>query len=349
MSSFKERAQGRVTEIRSRRPFIDHVVRMVEHYSVVKGSLQAGAVTYFAFLSFFPILALAFFVVGYVSKVYPDAKDVLVTALTGLFSGIELDLAGFEEGAGVAGIIGVVGLLYAGLGWLSAMREALIVVFEEPRREQPNFVVGKLRDLVTLVLIGLTLLVSVAVTGLISGFASDLLSWAGLGEELKPVVTLLTIALGLVANVLLFFIMFELLARPNAPRRALLSGALLGALGFEVLKRLSFLLLGTTKNSEAFQMFGIALILVVWIYYFSRVVMYAAAWAQTAPQTRAQREQEALRADRTEYAMKELTQVELRETAAGRSSRISPKVAFAAGGASMLGLVALLRRRTDDS
>ncbi len=350
MSSLKERAQGRITEIRTRRPFIDHVVRMVEHYGEVKGSLQAGAVTYFAFLSFFPILALAFFVVGYVSKVFPDARDVLVTALTGLFSGIDLDLAGFEDGAGVAGIIGVVGLLYAGLGWLSAMREALIVVFEEPLREQPNFVVGKLRDLVTLMLIGVTLLVSVAVTGLVTGFASDLLSWAGLGEELKPVVTLLTVALGLLANVLLFFIMFELLARPNAPRRALLSGALLGALGFEVLKRLSFLLLATTKNSEAFQMFGIALILVVWIYYFSRVVMYAAAWAQTAPQTRAQREQEALAADRSERAMKELTEVELRETSpTGPSSRISPKVAFAAGGASMLGLVALLRRRTDDS
>jgi len=350
VSSLKERAQGRIAEIRTRRPFIDHVVRMVEHYGEVKGSLQAGAVTYFAFLSFFPILALAFFVVGYVSKVYPDAQDVLVTALTGLFSGIDLDLAGFEDGAGVAGIIGVVGLLYAGLGWLSAMREALIVVFEEPLREQPNFVVGKLRDLVTLMLIGVTLLVSVAVTGLVSGFASDLLGWAGLGEELKPVVTLLTVTLGLLANVLLFFIMFELLARPDAPRRAVLSGALLGALGFEVLKRLSFLLLATTKNSEAFQMFGIALILVVWIYYFSRVVMYAAAWAQTAPQTRAQREQEALAADRSERAMKELTEVELRETSpTGRSSRLGPKAAFAAGGASMLGLVALLRRRTDDS
>ena len=40
----------------------------------MKGSQQAGAVTYFAFLSFFPILALAFFVVGCISQVYPDAR-----------------------------------------------------------------------------------------------------------------------------------------------------------------------------------------------------------------------------------------------------------------------------------
>ena len=36
--------------------------------------------TYFAFLSFFPILALAFFVVGSVAAVFPDAQDNLVTA-----------------------------------------------------------------------------------------------------------------------------------------------------------------------------------------------------------------------------------------------------------------------------
>lgn len=339
----------RLSRLRERRPFVDHVVRMVLHYGEVKGNLQAGAVTYFAFLSFFPILALAFFVVGYVSKVFPDAQDVLVTALEGLFSNIDLDLSGFEDGAGVAGLIGLVGVLYAGLGWLSAMREALIVMFEEPAREQPNFIVGKLRDLITLTLIGITLMVSVAVTGLVSGFTTDLLGWVGLDEELAPLVMALTIVLGLAANVLLFFIMFELLARPNAPRRAVVSGAVLGAIGFEVLKRLSFLLLASTKDSEAFQMFGIALILVVWIYYFSRVVMYAAAWAQTAPETRERREREALEADRTEYAMKELTHVELRETPASPSSRIGRKGAFAAGGASMLGLVALLRRRKDDS
>lgn len=347
MSSLKDR----LTHLRQRRPVVDHVIRMVEHYGNVKGNLQAGAVTYFGFLSFFPILALAFFVVGYVSKVYPPARDLLVTAITGLFaSNIQLDLTAFENGAAVAGVVGLVGVLYAGLGWLSAMREALIVMFEEPEREQPNFVVGKVRDLTTLVLIGVTMMVSVAVTGLVSGFATILLDLVGLDQELAPLVTTLTIVLGLMANVLLFFLMFELLARPNAPRRAVLSGAVLGAIGFELLKRLSFLLLGSTENSEAFQLFGIALILVVWIYYFSRVVMYAAAWAQTAPETRKRREREALEADRTEYAMKELTHVALRETPVGTSSsRVGPRTAFVAGGASMLGLVALIRRRKDDS
>jgi len=340
VSSIRDRA----TDVRVRRPLVDHVVRTVEHYGTVKGNLQAGAITFYGFLSFFPILSLAYFVVGKVSSVFPNAEDALNAALEDLFAGTDLDLTAIEDGANVAGIIGLVGLLYAGLGWLSAMRNALIVMFELPQREQPNWVFGKLRDLVTLVLIGLTLVVSVAVTGFVSGFATDLLEWMGLSEELHSLVTLLTVVLGLGASVLLFFTMFTLLAKPHTPRLALLSGAVLGAVGFELLKQLSFLLLAATRQSEAFQMFGIALILLVWINYFSRVVMYAAAWAHTSRSARAQRDRAALAADRTEYAMKELAQVELREAPAA-SSRIGPKSAFAAGGATMLGLVALLRRR----
>ncbi len=58
------------------------------HYGEVNGSAQAGAVTYYGFLSFFPILALAFFVVGYVARVYPAAQDNLVAAIQQVLPGI---------------------------------------------------------------------------------------------------------------------------------------------------------------------------------------------------------------------------------------------------------------------
>ena len=64
MPSVKERFTSALARLRERRPIVDHVVRILEHYGAVGASQQAGAVTYFAFLSFFPILALAFFVVG---------------------------------------------------------------------------------------------------------------------------------------------------------------------------------------------------------------------------------------------------------------------------------------------
>ena len=61
----KDRITQRVERLRKRRPVVDHA-RPHRRSTTArsKGSQQAGAVTYFAFLSFFPILALAFSVVG---------------------------------------------------------------------------------------------------------------------------------------------------------------------------------------------------------------------------------------------------------------------------------------------
>jgi membrane protein len=292
MAGAVDRVRARIHEVRHDHPTLDRVVRTQEHYGKTHASQQAGAVTYFGFLSVFPVLALAFFVVGYVADVFPDAQDTLATSIESMFPGLigdgphQLDLEDFQNSAATAGVIGVVGLLYAGLGWLSALRNALITVFELPHREQPNFLMGKLRDLITLVIIGAVLLFAVAFTGLVSGFSGDLLDWAGLDSELGWLVELLTIVLGLLANAVLFFAMFRLLAAPVIPKRALWSGALLGAVGFEILKQLSTFLIRATQSNPAFQVFGLALILLVWINYFSRDILYAAAWAWTHPRAR---------------------------------------------------------------
>jgi membrane protein len=293
--AFVGRVKGRISELRQDHPAVDHVVRMQEHYSETKASQQAGAVTYFGFLSVFPVLALAFFVVGWVSKVFPDVQDTLVKAIGQMFPGIigtgdsQIQLKDIEDAAGTVGLIGLVGVLYSGLGWLSALRDALIIVFELPPREQPSFLMGKVRDLITLAIIGVVLLVAVAFTGFISGFSHDVLGWLGLSAQLGWLVQLVAIALGLLANAVLFLAMFRLLAAPDLPIRAMWSGALLGALGFEILKQVSGLLIRSTQGQPAFQVFGLALILLVWINYFSRVVLYAAAWAWSHPLAREQR------------------------------------------------------------
>ncbi|HET8716767.1 MAG TPA: YihY/virulence factor BrkB family protein [Nocardioidaceae bacterium] len=292
MASLKQRLTARVDRARRRWPAFDHVVRTVQHYGEVEGNSQAGAVTYFGFLSFFPILALGFFVVGYVSKVYPQAQDQLVKALDEVLPGVvgngagEIPISDFESYAGAVGIVGVVGLLYSGLGWLSGMRNAFEVMFRLPKREQPGFVVGKARDLATLATIGITLIVSVALSGAVAGASRQILTWVGLDpDSLLPNALLWVIAhaLAIAATTGLLLAMYRLLADPHLPRRALVEGALLGAVGFEILKSVANFLIALTQQQPAFQAFGVALILLVWINYFSRLVMYSAAYAHTSP------------------------------------------------------------------
>ncbi len=291
MPAWAERLRARGREVRERSPFVDHLVRALQHYGRVNGNAQAGAVTYFGFLSFFPLLAIAFAVVGVLASVVPGIQESLVTALDQVLPGLvgdgphQIPLSTFEDQATTAGVVGFVALLYTGLGWLSSMRFALAVMFELPRRERRGFVAGKVFDLAALGVVGVTLVASVSLSGLVTGLTRQALDVLGL-EGAPFSATLLQVVVRVVAVAVttgLFLVMFRLLAAPTLPTRALVQGAVVGAIGFEVLKVLSLLLIGRTHGSPAFQAFGVALILVLWINYFSRIVMAAAAWSWTHP------------------------------------------------------------------
>lgn len=350
MAGIKKKVISGVDEVREKAPLIDHIIRMLKHYGNVNGNRQAGAVTYFAFLSFFPVLALAFFVVGIVARVYSGAEGDLLTAIDSVIPG----LVGVEEGqisleqiqtfSGVAAVVGLAGVLFAGLNWLSALRDALEGMFELPEFVQPGFVTGKLRDLVALAAIGFVLLLSVSLTGILTGFTEEVLAVFGLGDELSPLVNALSRVVGVLANAVLFFSLFRLLANPPIPKPALRRGALLGAILFEVLKGLAFLLLDATKGKPAFQAFGIALVLLVWIYYFSRIVLYAAAFAHTAPESRA------LRTDGPPPmqgpglpSLAELGAAAGLRQPAQKREWVAP---FAGGAGAMLGLIAVLKKKS---
>jgi membrane protein len=291
MAPLKERASTRVAALREQRPSVDHVVRALGYYSERNGNGHAGAVTFFAFLSFFPLLALAFFVVGYISAVAPDVRSELVDAIETVFPGLvgddegQLRLSTFEKYAGTIGLIGLVALLYTGLAWVSAMRRALGDMFQLPETDQLGFVPGKLRDLVALVVLGVVLVVSVSLSGAMTWFSEAILEWLGLDDLAVAEVVLWIVALGLAvaATTVLFMALFGLVPHPHVASRAMWQGALTGALGFEVLKSVAGTLIAYMTERPAFQAFGVSLILLVWINYFSRLVMLSAAWAYTAP------------------------------------------------------------------
>ena len=354
MPAIVDKVKGKVARERERRPWLDHAVRTQEHYSAVKGSIQAGAVTYFAFISFFPILALSFAVIGFVARVYDGAESDLVDAVNGVLPGLvgngdgQIALSDIRDSAPGILSVGIVVVLYSGLGWLSSMRDALSVLFVLPDREQPNFVVGKLRDLIALATLGLILMLSVGVSGIVRGASQEILDWVGLGSGMDWLLYVLAVVIGMAANALLFFALFEILASPDdVPRRAVWSGAVLGAVGFEILKQVSQLLLQSTAHSPAFQAFGIALILVVWINYFSRVVMYAAAWAYTHPAARALRpapEQKVQGPSSPPLAWRDRLAADREE----ESAAVRWATPMAVGSAATLALVAVLKKRERD-
>lgn len=162
--ALREWGRSKLGSIRIRWLWFDHLVRTVQRYQIQSGDRLAGAVTYFAFLSFFPIIALAFAVFGVFLSVRPDAVTTLQRAIDQYLPGLadQLPIQQIADSRASAGTIGLIGLLYAGLGAIDALRGALreiSMTVEAPL----NFFLGKLRDLAALVLIGLTAIASVLV------------------------------------------------------------------------------------------------------------------------------------------------------------------------------------------
>ncbi len=309
-----DRAKARLAATRERWPVVDHTVRVVEHMGAVQGTILAGAVTYFGYLSFFPVLVIAFAVISRVAFVVPEARDGLITAVESIFPGLigsekdaPINIKSFSDQAGAVGVVALLGLFYSGLGWISAARAGLQGVFCVPMQDRRNFVLGKLVDLVVLGVIGTVLILSVGLSSAVTQVTEDVLRLLEFDRIPGPgFIWLLRgvgIALGVAASTVLFFAMFTLLPTSDVPRRAVLKGAFVAALGFEVLKLLAGLLIGLVAGDPATAVLGISLVLLVWINYFSRVIMVGASWAYTSPEARLVRDRQAERQrSRTELA-----------------------------------------------
>jgi membrane protein len=298
VARLKERAGGFVDDVvttaRRRVPFLTHLLAMVKHFGDRDGSVLAGGVTYFGFLSFFPILALTFAGVGVLSTYYGGVEGWVRAALDSTLPGLvgsrpgQIRLGSLAHTGAAVGLVGALGLLYSGLGWLSALRSALQAMFDVPAGRKRSFVVAKLVDVVALAGIGVTLVLSVAVTGVAAGFSRDILDWLGLSSNAwtRFALWVLTVGIGLTTSTMLFLLVFRLLGRPQLTTRALVGGALLAAIGFEVMKVLASFLIANASSSPAAAIVGVSLVLLVWINYFARVTLYGAAWAATGPSAR---------------------------------------------------------------
>ncbi|MBM7790866.1 YihY/virulence factor BrkB family protein [Tenggerimyces flavus] len=286
----KQRALDTFERVKARWPVVDHAVRAGSHYGDRLGSQLAAAVTYFGFLSFFPIIALAFAVVGYVVAYVPGADAAVESALSSIFPGMigdasgQINVAAIASRRGSVGLIGLVGLLYSGLGWISALRTSLQSVFDVVAEEGRNFLLGKLFDLIVLGVIGLVLVLSVTLGTAVTGFTDTVIGWIGLSgvPGMGTLLTIVAMAVGIAASTLLFFTMYRLLPKHNAPTRSVWQGALIAAVGFEILKQLAGLVIGNVTGNPLYGAFAIMIALLVWINYFARLVVLGASWAATA-------------------------------------------------------------------
>jgi membrane protein len=187
-----------------------------------------------------------------------------------------------ESARTAAGIIGVLGLLYAGLGWLTAVRIGMRRVFGTLDQKQ-SFVRAKLVDLLVLLLLGATVVASLVVSNLATNATRYSLDRVGLADSQVATVLLkvLAVTLALALDTAVFAILLSRLSGAHLPWRWVRSGALLGAAGFEVLKLFGTFLISRTTQNPIYATFGVVVGMLVWINIVSRLLVYVVAWTAT--------------------------------------------------------------------
>jgi membrane protein len=284
----RDAAEARWHDVGERYFWLKHIVLAWNRFSDNNGNHFAAAITYFSFLALFPTVLLAAAVLGFVLRHNPhlqqDLLDHITSGLPGGFGQLVKDSinAAVRERTGV-GVVGLAGLLLTGLGWVGNLRAAINAVWgvEPPKK---NFFQAKAANLVVLAGLGLGILISIGLTVVGTSYTGKILRAVGADDVpgIHNVLTISGIVLALLGDLLIFSWVLVRLPRASLPARVVFMGALLAAVGFEILKVVGTYYIARITRSPTVGVFGSVIGVLVWIDLVSRFLLYSAAWTATA-------------------------------------------------------------------
>jgi membrane protein len=240
-----------------------------------QGSYLTAMITYYAFLSLFPLLLLLTSILGFALHENPGLQERVLDSALSRFPVIGQQLGENVHslrGSTVAVVVGVLGSLYGSLGVVQAAQNAFNKVWAVPRNARPNPFKSRLRSLLMLAVIGVGVIVSTALTALTT--VADRVGTSEVGAGLRVAAAAGAVAL----NVALFVLAFRLLTGESVGIREVLPGAIGAALGWQVLQSAGTYYLGTTLQGAGatYGLFGVVLGLLVWLYLAAFTVVLCA-------------------------------------------------------------------------
>jgi len=290
-----ERVKQRFSRLMQRKG-MRHIVRALDRFNDRAGNQFAAAITYFSFLAVVPILMVAFSIAGFVLSSRPELvtglrNDVAEQLPGGLSSVVDQVLDTAVNGRFTVGVIGLVIALYSGVSWMGNVRSAVQAQWRpdyDEDQETRDESLGRYywRSLKYLVFFGLAILGSLTLSAAGSWAQGIFLRWVGLDEAawVAPFVAVTPLLLAVLADIGIFYLLYDQLSpkKTKAPRKALLRGAIVAAIAFEVLKVALGLLLKLLLVSATAKLFGPIIGLLFFFNLVATVVLFVAAWIATA-------------------------------------------------------------------
>lgn len=253
------RVSSRLDRYQQRHPVLGFPIAVVYKFFDDQGAYLAALVTYYGFLSIFPLLLLLTSVLGFVlggdDSLRSQIQDSVFSQIPILDQTIgRTDISEGLRGSVPAVVIGFVVALYGAIGVAQAAQNAMNRVWGVPRNSRPNPFASRGKSLLLITVVGGGVVVTTALSTLISNV--DHLGFA-MGTALTLVAYLVTIG----GNFLIFWEGFRLATARDLQYRQLWPGALFAAVGWWVLQRA-----GTyaaqhelSRASAAYGVFGVVL------------------------------------------------------------------------------------------
>jgi membrane protein len=244
---------------------IGPLLRIQGRFGEVQGDPLANGIALQIFLSLIPLLLVAIAIVGFIAggnaNFTGDVIDFLGLPAEGdAADALRTTIDSAQESRQAASAIGVLGLLWRGLAVVAAVQRAIDNVWQTRSEGFKD----KARAVLWLLGAAVIFATSFAVTTVLNF----------LPAVLAPV----SILVGLAVNLGLFLWTYTELGRLPVGWRALLPGALVCAVGFEVLKLVGTIYVPRLVDSSSalYGSLGAVIAILAWLAFFGRLLVYGA-------------------------------------------------------------------------
>ncbi|MFI5053056.1 MAG: YihY/virulence factor BrkB family protein [Acidimicrobiia bacterium] len=245
------------------------VVAVFLRYWEDRGRQYGALLSYYGFVSLFPLLLVFVTVLGIVLEDDPDLRNRILDTVYAQIPVVGAQLRQSTTSLSSSGWVLLVGLLVAlwsGLAVVKHAQDALNLQWAVPRFQRPGLVIRSLRALGALAVVGVGIVVATAATSAAAFLPG--LPWAG---------RLLGAILAILVNVGVLTVSYRVLVHADVGWRALFVGGLVGGIALWGLQLVGAtyvarVIVGASDVYGAFAtMFG----LLVWIALLARVTLLA--------------------------------------------------------------------------
>ena len=252
-----------------------------------KASQLAAALAYYTAFSIAPVLLLVIAIAGFFLG-QDAARGEVFDQINGLVGAegakaIESMLENSQDrgSSAIATLISLSLLIFGASGVFLHLKESLNAIWNVEESVKQGGIVNMIRSRLLsfsmIPVIGFLLLVSLAISALITGFSNII---SGSWQDWFPLIRLLNLAVSFGVVSLLFAIIFKVLPDAEVQWGDVWVGSATTSLLFSIGKWAIGLYLGSSSIGSTYGAAGSFVVLLVWIYYSAQILFFGAEFTQ---------------------------------------------------------------------